>query len=274
MIKHGLTDRDESLRQAKKLKGRVGEYEKTLSETEGELLELGLGLPNWSDARSPIGGEEKAVEIERFGRLISREEEENGKDDKRDHLALAVKWGLMDNDASSTVTGSSWPYLKGLAAVLEHALVGYALSIAIRRGWTPVATPDVVRQDIAWRCGFQPRDPSNSTSTQTYHLQTEEGAPELCLAGTAEIPLGGIFANRVLEYEALPVKVVGIGKAFRAEAGARGADTRGLYRVHQFTKVELFGVCEGGVGGEGEKLMEEIKEVQREVAQGLGLSVR
>lgn len=265
LIRHGLSDREDALRQAKKLKTKAGEYESNLGETETELLEIGLSLPNFSSTYTPLGPESEAVEVERFGpELIAA-------DPHRDHLAVAQYWDLVDNEASTTTTGGSWPYLKSTLALLEQCLISYALSIAIKHGFTPVLPPDVVKRDIAWRCGFLPRDDVNGPS-QVYGINTEEGAPELCLAGTAEIPLAGLFANRVLEGD-MPKRVVGVGRAFRAEAGARGADTRGLYRVHQFTKVELFTVARADQGqGEGE--MDLMRTVQREIAQGLGLSVR
>ena len=265
LIRHGLSDRDDALRQAKKLKTKAGEYELNLGETETELLEIGLSLPNFSSAQTPLGPESNAVEIERFGPELLPA------NPSRDHLAVAQYWDLVDNDASTTATGGSWPYLKSSLALLEQCLVSYALSIAVRHGFTPVSPPDVVKRDIAWRCGFLPRDEANGPS-QVYTLNTEEGTPELCLAGTAEIPLAGLFANRVLEGD-MPKRVVGVGRAFRAEAGARGADTRGLYRVHQFTKVELFTVARGEAA-ETEVEMETMRTIQTEIAKGLGLSVR
>ena len=239
VIRSELADTDETKRQAKKLKARVAEYESTLADTEAELLELGLALPNFTHPAVPIAGEGNAVELERFGPAPM------AADDRRDHLRIAEHFGLLDNDASAVATGASWPYLKGALALLELAIVNYAVSVALRHGYAPVIPPDVVRSDIAWRCGFQPRDPASGPS-QTYHLHTPEGAPELCLAGTSEIPLAALFANQILPHDSLPRRVVGIGRAFRAEAGARGAQTRGLYRVHQFTKVELFAVSEAG----------------------------
>lgn len=268
LIKNNLTDREETLRQAKKLKVRVGEYETNLNETEGELLDIALALPNFTSGFTPLGPEDNAVEIDRIG------PEPVPADLKRDHLDLAVHWDLIDVEASGTTTGGSWPFLRSTSALLEHALVSYALSIAVKHGYTPVCPPDVVKKDISWRCGFQPRDEGAAVS-QTYSITTEPGSPELCLAGTSEIPLAGLFANKVLDGSTLPQRVVGVGKAFRAEAGARGSDTRGLYRVHQFTKVELFTVCSGADNGaEGWKEMDKIREVQEEIVRGLGLTVR
>ncbi|RXK39983.1 serine-tRNA ligase [Tremella mesenterica] len=296
MIKNQLGDTSELVRQAKKLKARIQEYTLNLSSTEDELLELALLLPSFSHPDSPIGSEENARVIEQFGPTPME------RDEKRDHLYICEKLGWLDNKAMTTTTGSSWPFLIGQLSLLEQSLIQYSISIAVKHGFTPVSTPDVVKDDLAWRCGFQPRDqagvhlqtqPDAVTEAsegrrgkvenndkevigqpdQIYRLQTPPTSPGLCLAGTAEIPLAGLFADRILQLDQLPRKVVGVGKAYRAEAGARGTDTRGLYRVHWFTKVELFAVTKGAVE-ESERMMEEMKEVQKEVAKGLGLSVR
>jgi len=261
-----LIDKEQSLLQAKKLKAKISDYETNLSATEAELLELGLALPNFTQDGVPIGKEENAIELERFGPSPT------ASNPQRDHLRVSDHYNLLDNDASTVATGSSWPYLKGALCLLEQALISYALSISIKHGYTPVSTPDVIKSDIAWRCGFQPRDP-NSNLSQTYHITTPPSTPTLCLAGTAEIPLSALFADKILQSGELPKKVVGVGKAFRAEAGARGSDTRGLYRVHQFTKVELFGVTEG-VLEKSQDIMDEMRGIQKEIATGLGLSVR
>ncbi|EIW70272.1 hypothetical protein TREMEDRAFT_30232, partial [Tremella mesenterica DSM 1558] len=268
MIKNQLGDTSELVRQAKKLKARIQEYTLNLSSTEDELLELALLLPSFSHPDSPIGSEENARVIEQFGPTPME------RDEKRDHLYICEKLGWLDNKAMTTTTGSSWPFLIGQLSLLEQSLIQYSISIAVKHGFTPVSTPDVVKDDLAWRCGFQPRDQAViGQPDQIYRLQTPPTSPGLCLAGTAEIPLAGLFADRILQLDQLPRKVVGVGKAYRAEAGARGTDTRGLYRVHWFTKVELFAVTKGAVE-ESERMMEEMKEVQKEVAKGLGLSVR
>ena len=155
------------------------------------------------------------------------------------------------------------------------ALVNYAYSVAIAHGFKPVTTPDVVRTDIASRCGFQPRDREEDNVSQMYHVSNElSSSPrhnELVLAGTAEIPLAGMFANRQIPLSTLPQKVVGLGHAFRAEAGARGSDTRGLYRVHQFTKLELFAVT---APDHSNAMMEEFKQLQIKLFESLGLTFR
>lgn len=268
----------EAVEQARKLKLKVAEYETVLGETEGELLGLGLGMPNDTWSGTPVGGEEHAVELERLGRAVTSDEEARGADPTRDHLDVAQYWDWVDVPASATATGSSWVYLKGTLALLEQALVQYALSVAVGKGWTPVVVPDVVKEDIMSRCGFTPRDPTQVG--QTYYVTTmppgTEDAPpptgpNLVLAATAEIPLAALSANKVLPAASLPLKYVGVSHAFRAEAGARGADTRGLYRLHQFTKVELFTITSADTS---DPMMEELVALQKEVVRGLGLSAR
>lgn len=276
---------DEAVAQAKKLKGKVAEYEGVLEETERELGDLAGSLPNGTWAGTPVGSEAHAVEIERFGRVVGKEEEGRGGVAGRDHWEVAQWWGWVDGAASALATGNSWAYLKGPLALLEQAVVQYALSVAVGKGWTPVVTPDVVKEDIMSRCGFNPRD--TSQVGQTYYVTTTPPGQDpppppppnttgnLVLAATAEIPLAALVANKIHPASALPIKTVGISHSFRAEAGARGADTRGLYRLHQFTKVELFAVtANDDASGASAGMMREMLELQKEVVRGLGLSVR
>ncbi|KAJ9094760.1 hypothetical protein QFC21_005919 [Naganishia friedmannii] len=282
----------EAVEQAKKLKSKVTEYGKVLDETERELMELGMRLPNETYAGTPVGSEEHAVELERVGRVVTAEEEARGPDPRRDHLEIAQYYDWLDTPASAIATGSSWPFLKSTLALLEQALVQYAMSVADEGGWTPVVVPDVVKEDLMQRCGFAPRD--EGQAGQTYYVTTtppgqeQDEAPSaagssstttttmnLVLAATAEIPLAALSANKIIPLSALPIKYVGISHAFRAEAGARGADTRGLYRLHQFTKVELFAITEADDAAEiSGGMMREIVALQKRVVEGLGLSVR
>lgn len=270
------------MEQAKKLKRKVGEYERVLEETERELEDVAGGLPNDTWEGTPVGGEAHALEVERLGRDVSRDEEARGAVEGKDHWDVAQYWGMVDGGASALATGTSWAYLKGPLALLEQALVQYALSVAVARGWTPVCVPDVVKEDIMSRCGFNPRD--EAQVGQTYYVSTTPpgsdppmggGAGNLVLAATAEIPLAALVANKIHPASALPIKNVGISHSFRAEAGARGADTRGLYRLHQFTKVELFAVTANDPSSDASgAMMREMLELQKEVVRGLGLSVR
>ena len=206
-------------------------------------------------------------------------------DAQRDHIARAqaLSHGTIDMISGITTTGPSWPYMLGTMALLEHALTQYALHVAVRHHFTPVCVPDVVKTDVAERCGFRPRD---EAAAQTYFVDTQRDAdaPALCLAGTAEIPLAALVAKNTYRVgdgtpnaggdvtrHALPVKLVALGHAFRAEAGARGADTRGLYRIHQFTKAELFAVTTADAS---DAMLESLRRVQEEIVAGLGLLYR
>ena len=237
---------------------------------EKELLCLALAIPNDSHPSSPLGSETAATTLSTHGpKPIPACPE-------RDHLNVGRVLDLFDFEAGAIATGSSWYYLKNECALLEMALTNYALSIAIQHGFIPVTTPEVIRADVADRCGFYPRDPTNSSVSQMYHVTAHGSSnshshPDLVLAGTAEIPLAALFANKVIPFDALPAKIVGVGRAFRPEAGARGTDTRGLYRVHQFTKVELFAVTQEE---DSEEMMEEIRRLQVRLFEGLGISFR
>ena len=231
------------------LAGKDG-LEHKLESTQDELLQLALELPNCSSQESPVGGYE-ACKVEKTS---------NGQEDistlenpnpLADHVELmtALGWLYMPHH----ITGSSWPYLLKGGALLENALVQYGLSKASQSGFEAVIPPDVVKAEIMKRCGFNPRD--SGGEAQTYFVSTSgadssAGEADLALAATAEIPLAGYFMDTLYKYPAkeLPEKLVATGHAFRAEAGARGKESRGLYRVHQFTKLELFAVTPSETG--------------------------
>ncbi|GFH10548.1 AA_TRNA_LIGASE_II domain-containing protein, partial [Haematococcus lacustris] len=127
------------------------------------------------------------------------------------------------------VSGQKFYYLRNAGALLELALVNWAMSRVVARGFTPIMTPDLVKETVLEKCGFQPR----GEGTQVYSV---EDSP-LCLTGTAEVPLGGLYMDKVLREAELPIRMVAYGHCFRTEAGAAGAAGKGLYRVHQFSKV-------------------------------------
>jgi seryl-tRNA synthetase len=258
-----ITDRDQkqaAIEQAKSLKSELQSIDMKLVEIKNELQKLALPIPNNTHPSVPLGPESAAATLSTHGPPLIPP------DTTRDHVLIGRALDLLDLEAGAVTTGSSWYYLRNEGALLELALTNYALSIALKHGFKFVTTPDVVRSDIAQRCGFQPRD---QDASQIYHL--EQTNPQLVLAGTAEIPLAGMFANKIYAEAELPLRVVGLGRAFRAEAGARGADTRGLYRVHQFTKLELFAVTPED---RSEEMMEELRQVQAEIFGGLNIPFR
>lgn len=271
-------EKQEVLAEAAKLKSEVKTLEAKLSSLETLLLHLALPIPNDTHPSSPLGPESAAkvlYESQSNPHSISTQSLLTANPD-RDHLKISTNLSFVDFKSGATTTGHAWYFLQNEGTLLELALTNYALSIAMKRGYVPVTAPDVVRSDIAYRCGFQPRDSSEQAVSHMYHISsTDPSSPQLILSGTAEIPLAGTFVNKVLPPQVLPVKLVGVSHAFRAEAGARSSETRGLYRVHQFTKVELFVVCRGDWGENGsEEMMEEMLSLQKEILDGLRIPYR
>ncbi|ORY91107.1 seryl-tRNA synthetase [Syncephalastrum racemosum] len=261
------TSRDpEIMREAQTVKTATKEHEQRLDTIEKELLRVALLVPNDTHPDAPIGPESAARVVKTVGepRPYTQATE--------DHMTIAHRLRLVDFEQAALTSGSSFYYLQGYGAFLETALIQYAMEKAAERGYLAVCTPDIVRTSIAHGCGFQPR---SNESSQTYHVNTSAPQVEqdatLCLAGTAEIPLAGKFANVLLDEASLPRRLVGFGHAFRAEAGGRGTETKGLYRVHQFSKVELFAVSTPEQSGD---ILDEFLEIQEEMYKELGLCFR
>lgn len=258
--------REAAKEEAKTLKADIAALESRVRAVEEQMYSLAISIPNDTHPDVPIGPEDAAVTLATHGPDCIPASSD------RDHVAVGRALDLLDFETASVVTGSSWYYLLNEGALLESALIQYALSKAVKRGFKPVMTPDVIKTDIAMRCGFQPRDQGDPPVHQLYHLQRALSTqPELILSGTAEIPLAGLFCNKIHQEVDFPLKYVGLGRAFRSEAGARGADTRGLYRVHQFTKLELFVACSQE---QSEKMMDEMVELQVDIFKGLNLPIR
>ena len=167
---------------------------------------------------------------------------------------MMISSGLL----TTQVSGQKFYYLKNEAAMLELALVNWTMQKLQRKGFTPMMTPDLVREGVLEKCGFQPR----GETTQVYSVEDSD----LCLAGTAEIPLGGYFMDQILQEDQLPVKVAAFGHCFRTEAGAAGAAGKGLYRVHQFSKVEMFVVC---TPEQSDQLHQELIDIEVEMFKEL-----
>ncbi|KPV72127.1 uncharacterized protein RHOBADRAFT_46967 [Rhodotorula graminis WP1] len=272
-------DPDARRREAGEVKKLVKDLEPRLSALTKAVQHLALQLPNTSHPDVPVGDETRARLVKTLGPPLPSSPAAT--EPERDHLALSSPANLAWTDfaSSSLTTGSSWPLLLNEAALVELALTNYAMSVALKHGFTPALTPDVVRSDVAERCGFRPRD---GDAQQTYFLSdgdtgaaspssSSSSSSTLCLAGTAEVPLVAMSAAQTFRAADLPLKHVALGRAFRAEAGARGADSRGLYRVHQFSKVEMVVVC---AEDDSDALLEELRAIQEEILSGLGLSLR
>lgn len=269
-----VADRTAAKEKAVNIRNDLRAAEKAHDNEQERLLPVAFQIPNDIAPDTPVGPYDSHIEVQTTHHITEKGGSPQA-DDKADHVALLglLGWLYMPTH----VTGSSWPYLLGGGALLEMALVRYALHMAIQAGYTVVFPPDVVKNDIVRSCGYAPRD--TGEESQTYFVsRLNEGngqAAELALAATAEIPLAGMFTDKLYrnpETE-LPIKVVAFGHAFRAEAGSRGKDARGLYRVHQFTKVELFQVTKGDVDVSG-KALQEMKSLQWTILEQLGLPLR
>ncbi|CAI8048491.1 Serine--tRNA ligase, mitochondrial [Geodia barretti] len=220
-------------------------------------------LPNTSHPLSPVGGYENVKVIRTHGNKPVFDFP------VRSHVDIAESLGLVDFSSAAKASGRRFYYLTGAAALLELALVQYAMHKACGKGFSPVITPDIVRTGVVEGCGFHPR----GEATQVYALHHHHG--HLSLSGTAEVPLAGMFIEKTLTVDQLPVRLVAFGRSYRAESGGAGRAVKGLYRVHQFSKVELFAVTETdeGDGGEG-GVLDEMVALQEEICADLGLHYR
>lgn len=180
-----------------------------------------------------------------------------------DHVELAAKLDLIDFEAGSRVAGHGFYFLKNDAVLLELALQRYALDVLMAEGFTPTITPDMARNDVLHGTGYIPRGPE----TQIYSIADSD----LSLIATAEITLGGMLAGSILEPEQLPIKLCGISHCYRTEAGSHGKATRGLYRVHQFTKVEMFAYT---LPEASEDMLNYFCDLECRIFDGLGIPYR
>lgn len=268
--------------QAKELKAELAAVEARETQLQAEIEALAQDLPNLSSVHTPVGTEADVVGY--INEHLSPAKASAARAYKS-HVDIGQELGILDFSGAAQTSGWGWYFLVGDGAMLEQALVQYALSVARKRGWKAVAPPSLVYSHIASACGFQPRDQNGEQ--QVYAIEQPEkdkSKPQLALAGTAEIPLAGMKANQVIESSELPLKTVGVSRCYRAEAGARGADTKGLYRVHEFTKVEMFAwTLPDNVGDEhfassspadAENVFEEMLAMQQEILEALGLHCR
>ena len=191
---------------------------------------MAAALPNLPDPDAPDGmTEEDAVVLREVGERPSFDFE------PRDHLEIGTELGLIDMESAARLSGSRFAYLKGDLVLLELALVRFAIDLVRGEGHEPVVPPVLVREEALYGTGFLPGD-----RDQIYEVPKDE----LFLVGTSEVALAGLHADEILDAERLPLRYAGFSPCFRREAGAAGRDTRGIFRVHQFDKVEMFSFVE------------------------------
>ncbi|CAI7635597.1 unnamed protein product [Penicillium glandicola] len=276
--------RSEELAELKSEAQRLKEDSQSMTERKAtcteEINRLALSLPNLSSPFTPIGHDPTLVQYINFNpkEPPSWTRQTQPELQARSHVTIGTELNLLDFASSATTTGWGWYFLINEGAMLEQALVQYALSTARRRGWKTVAPPSIVYSYIAEACGFQPRDQHNEQ--QIWSIEQNERdkntKPQRSLTGTAEIPLAAMYAGREIHASELPIKLVGASRCYRAEAGSRGVDTKGLYRVHEFTKVELFGWADSvdGAAPSSDDMFNELLEMQMEILTALHLPCR
>jgi len=256
-LKKSGQDADAQIAAVHELKAKMETLEGELTEVEARRDQIAVTLPNIPDPSAPDGyTDEDAVEIRKVGSPPEFSFE------IRDHIELATPRGMIDMEAGAKTSGTRFTYLKGDLAMLELSLVQWALSLLREEGHEPVIPPVLVREEALFGTGFLPGD-----RDQIYELPKDD----LFLVGTAEVPLASIHAGEIFEADELPVRYAGFSTCFRREAGAAGRDTRGIFRVHQFDKVEMFSFVEPSMAAEEH---ERILGIEERILTELGLPYR
>ena len=219
------------LANAKELADKVKAADAKRGEVEDQAKQLVMQLSNLLDTEAPIGGEEDFVTIEHVG--TPRDFTKDGFEPK-DHVELGKLLGAIDTERGAKVAGSRSYYLTGSGAMLEFALVNYAIQSALKNGFTPVIPPVLVNPSAMEGTGFLGQAAEN-----VYRIEKDD----VYLVGTSEVPLAAMHMDEILPADKLPMRYAGYSSCFRREAGTYGKDTRGIIRVHQFDKVEMFSFC-------------------------------
>lgn len=242
----------ELIAEGKAVKEELAALETELSEAESKLNELVKRVPNIIFDDVPLGGEECSVEVKAWGK-----HHETGVD----HLDYAVSRDWVDFERGAKVAGAKFYYLKGEMALLENALLQYGLSKVLEHGFTFMTVPDMVSSRVLEGCGFNPR---SSEQSDEYYIEGED----LAMIATAEMPLTGYHMDEIIDEDKLPLLYAGYSACFRKEAGAYGKYTRGLFRVHQFNKLEMYAFC---LPEQSKEMHEKILAIEEDIWQGLGV---
>lgn len=250
--------RQDIIIEGKAIKKKLEKIQPELEEVDKEYKKLLLQVPNMTHPDSPIGRDDSEnKEIERYGEPPNFDFKAKG------HEELMRKLDLIDFERGAKVAGSKFYFLKNEAVFLEQALIQFVFQKLVKKKFIPFLTPDLAKDKILEGVGFNPR----GKETQVYSVENSE----LSLIGTAEIAMGGYRANEVINEKELPLKYVALSHCYRTEAGSYGRHSAGLYRVHQFTKVEMFVYS---TPEKSEELHTELKNIEVEIFQDLGIPFR
>ncbi len=247
-------ERQAKIHVAGERKLELAAQEAALREVDEQLRELALQLPNAADPSVPDGGEDDGEVLKVVG--------DTPEAPPLDHAAFGEALGLVDTAHAAEASGSRFAYIMREAALLELALISYAVETITRQGFVPVVTPALVRERTMEEAGFFPTD-----RAQVYDVD----GGELFLLGTSEVALSALHRGETLTFDQLPARYGGYSTCFRREAGTYGKDTRGIFRVHQFDKVEMFSFCAPDESGDEH---ERILAIEEEIVSGLGLPYR
>ena len=244
--------------EGREIKDRIAAVEAELETVDKDFNAIVRQIPNYAHPKAPVGKEDKDNTAIKY---VGKPPVFGFK--PLDHVQLGEKLDLIDFEKGTKVSGPKFYYLKNEAVLLQMALENYAMNIVIKHGFTPFITPDVAKEEILEGIGFNPRGAESN-------IYTVEGTGT-ALVGTAEITLGGYYSNETLDKSALPIKMTGLSHCFRREAGAAGQFSKGLYRVHQFSKLEMFIIC---LPEESDAFHDELLAIEEEIFSGLGLAYR
>lgn len=250
-MKGGAPDQA-AIDEGKALKVELAKREKSYNETNDTFQALLRAVPNIIFDDVPLGGEEDSVEIKQVGEQTSG---------AKDHLDFATARDWVDFERGAKVAGAKFYYLKGDLALLENAITQFALDFVTKKGFTYLTVPHMVNSRVAEGAGFAPKGDDNGNE---YFVEGED----LSLIGTAEAPLTGYHADEILAEDQLPLRYVGYSPCYRREAGTYGKHTRGLFRVHQFNKLEMYAFTTPEDSG---RMHEEILALEEEIWQILGI---
>ena len=252
-------EREQRKAEGRDLRSAKDDCQRAHDDLENQIVELQSQIPNMTHPAAPIGEDDKSnLEIRR-----GQHEPAKLDFDILDHVELGDKHDMIDFEAGARIAGHGFYFLRNDGVLLELALQQYAVNHLVKNGFTPVITPDLAYSEILHGTGYIPRGPE----TQIYSIENSN----LNLVATAEIPLGGMMAGQIIDSESLPMKVCGISHCFRTEAGAAGRATRGLYRVHQFTKIEMFAFT---LPEQSSDMLEQFCQIECEIFDSLGIPYR
>lgn len=250
--------KEKNIEEGKKIKAQLKKLEPGLSKLEKDIESLIHQVPNPADESAPVGkGESENVEVRKWGEIPDFDFK------PKDHLQIGTDLGILDFESGAKVSGSQFYFLSGDAVLLELSLLQFGMEFLTKKGFRPYITPDLAKSRYYLGTGYQPK----GKEAQIYEIDGED----LGLIATAEVTMAGLHADEVLNAKDLPLKYAAVSHCFRKEAGSYGKYSKGLYRIHQFTKLEMFVYC---TPEESDRMHHELLAIEEEITQALGIPYR